>query len=87
MKPELFCSGLLLCISFHLLKFAVVQAFAQLAETGLLYGNRLLDRAGDPGEAVRLTLHASSSELSVGEQFLIIMWETGVVENLGTGTS
>lgn len=48
-------SGLLLCISFHLLRFAVDQAFAQLAETGLLYGNRLLDRAGDPGEIVRLT--------------------------------
>lgn len=65
----------------------MVQAFAQLAETGLLYGNRLLDRAGDPREIVRLTLHASSSELSVGEQFVITMLETGVVENLGAETT
>ena len=55
-------SGLLLCISFHLLKFAVVQAFAQLAETGLLYGNRLLDRAGDPREIV--WLHPVSCRLA-----------------------
>ena len=48
-------SGLLLCISFHLLRFAVDQAFAQIAETGLLYGNRLLDRARDPGEIVWVT--------------------------------
>ncbi len=57
-------SGLLLCISFHLLRFAVEQAFAQIAETGLLYGNRLLDRARDPGEIVWVTwvmLHASTT--------------------------